>query len=66
MNVMVNGEARELAANASIQDLLDALGFDGASLVVQKNDDIIEQADYAGTPLNDADQIELVRFVGGG
>lgn len=66
MNVMVNGEARELAAGTSIQDLLDTLGFDGTTLVVQKNDDIIEQADYADSPLNDGDQIELVRFVGGG
>lgn len=66
MNVMVNGEARELAAGTSIQDLLDSLGFDGTTLVVQKNEDIIEQADYAETPLNEADQIELVQFVGGG
>ena len=66
MNVMVNGEARELAAGTSIQTLLDTLGFDGTTLVVQKNDDIIEQADYVDTPLNDGDQIELVRFVGGG
>ena len=48
------------------QTLLDTLGFDGTTLVVQKNDDIIEQADYVDTPLNDGDQIELVRFVGGG
>lgn len=66
MIITVNGESREVDAGTTIEELLNTLGFDGNTLVVQQNDDIIEQAAYGSTNLNADDQIELVRFVGGG
>tara|TARA_R110001592_G_scaffold47369_1_gene150213 strand:+ start:415 stop:672 length:258 start_codon:yes stop_codon:yes gene_type:complete len=66
MIILVNGENRDVESGTSIQGLLDSLDLDGSVLVVQKNDDIIEQADYGQVQLDENDQIELVQFVGGG
>ena len=66
MIIIVNGEQKDVAAGTTLQALLDSLELDGSTLVVQRNDDIIEQADYGQVALDERDQVELVRFVGGG
>ncbi|MCF6287112.1 MAG: sulfur carrier protein ThiS [Candidatus Hydrogenedentes bacterium] len=66
MIVILNGENRDVESGTTIQKLLDELKLDGNALVVQRNDDIIEKADYATIRLDENDQVELVQFVGGG
>jgi len=66
MIVTVNGEHRDVAAGTTIQALLETLALDSDTLVVQRNDDIVERADYGRVTLGEADEVELVRFVGGG
>lgn len=66
MTIMVNGERREVDAGTTIQALLEALALDGSTLVVQRNEDIIDQAQYGEVTLTEEDHVELVRFVGGG
>ena len=66
MNITVNGESHEFPAGTSIQGLLDTLSLDANAMVVQRNEDIIEKADYAAVTLDDGDRIELIQFVGGG
>ena len=66
MTVIVNGEARDISPGASISDLLEAFELDGAALVVQLNEDIIERDQFDNLLLGENDQVELVQFVGGG
>ena len=66
MTVIVNGKKHEVAADTSIQDLLVGLNIDGSALVVQRNDDIIEKAEYGTIQLDENDILELIQFVGGG
>ena len=66
MQIIVNGESRDVATGSTIAGLIDTLGLEQKAVVAQRNDDIIERDAYASTLIHDGDTIELIRFVGGG
>jgi thiamine biosynthesis protein ThiS len=66
LEIMVNGEPRQLPAPATLDDLLRELGLDPRLVVVELNREIVRRPRLAGTPLADGDTVELVHFVGGG
>ena len=66
MQITVNGESRDVASDASVLCLLDSLGLSQKTVVVQRNDDVVERDEYAATKLQEGDVLNLVRFVGGG
>lgn len=66
MNVMVNGERREVAAETTVAGLLEMLGLGAEATVVQLNTGIVDRTRFADTPISEGDALELVRFVGGG
>ena len=63
--VTVNGETRETAAGA-LDNLLEELSLTGIPIVAEVNGKIVKPEDFAATPIDAGDRIELVRFVGGG
>ena len=66
MDIQVNGEARSVEADTTVQALLAALGLDEKTVVVLRNDEVVTLDQFGETTLSEGDQIELVRFVGGG
>ena len=66
LEIMVNGEPRQLAAPATLDDLLRELDLDPRMVVVELNREIVRRPRLAGTALADGDSVELVHFVGGG
>lgn len=66
MHILVNGESRELPQATTVAALANLLGLNSKTVVVQRNDDIVDRTAYEGTVLEDGDRIELIRFVGGG
>ena len=66
MTVTVNGESRELPEATTVATLAQLLGLNPKTVVVQRNEDIVDRAAYECTVLADGDHIELIRFVGGG
>jgi thiamine biosynthesis protein ThiS len=66
MNIIVNGDAREFPQGTCVTALFNSLGLNPKTVVVQRNDDIVERATFDSTLLSDGDRIELIRFVGGG
>jgi thiamine biosynthesis protein ThiS len=42
------------------------MGLGAATIVVQRNDDIVERAVFAETEIEEGDRLELIRLVGGG
>jgi sulfur carrier protein len=66
MQITVNGETRDVSPGVSLLELIDELGLKAKAVVAQRNGDIVVRTDYAATVLTDGDEIELVRFVGGG
>lgn len=66
MRITVNGEAREVAAGASVEELLADLGLDGARVAVERNGRLVPRREHALVALAEGDRLELVTLVGGG
>lgn len=66
MRIIVNGEAREVAAGSTIIDLLDQLQCSRQRVAVEVNKQLVRRAQHAEHHLQDNDQIEIVTLVGGG
>ena len=66
LEIMVNGEPRQVPAPATLDDLLRHLGLDARMVVVELNREIVRRPRLAGTVLAAGDSVELVHFVGGG
>jgi sulfur carrier protein len=66
MQVSVNGEPRRLPDDATVAELLAALGRGGRRVAVERNGEIVPRGRHADTRLADGDCIEVVVAVGGG
>lgn len=64
----VNGVEKEFPDRvpATVAELLDQLGIEQATVVAEIDGQIIEREKFAETNLQKGQNIELVRFVGGG
>ena len=63
--VKINGENFDVAGKSVQKFLLDA-GYDTKRVAVELNGDILPKSQYEDTYLSDADNVEVVSFVGGG
>ena len=66
MRILLNGEARDLAAPLSVQALLDDLEIDPRVVAVEVNRVVVKRARYPDTLIEDGAEVEIVAFVGGG
>jgi sulfur carrier protein len=66
LRVLANGEQVELPDEATLTDLLEALGLGPKWVVAELNGDPVARADMPSTRLADGDRVELVRAVAGG
>ena len=65
----INGEDREFEAGTlpiTLAGLLDRLDIKAATIVAEIDGEIIEREKFSESRLNNGQQIELIRFVGGG
>ena len=66
VQLIINGDRQDVADGLTVRALLESLALKPEATVVQRNNDIVDRARYADTPLAQDDVLELVRFVGGG
>ncbi|HHD56412.1 MAG TPA: sulfur carrier protein ThiS [Desulfobulbaceae bacterium] len=66
VKIQCNGRQQTLADGATLAQLLDELGLPADSVVAEINKQIIDRDQYATLKLSSGDQVELIRFVGGG
>ena len=66
VSLTINGEARALAAPATVASLLEAMNLAGKRVAVERNGDIVPRGLHAATKLADGDRLEIVVAVGGG
>ena len=66
MEVIVNGESREVPPQINLQDLLHLLELKEDRVAVELNRDIVRRDRWPETRLRDQDRLEIVQFVGGG
>ncbi len=66
IGLQVNGEAHELAAGASLAELIEEIGLRGRRLAVAVNRDVVPRSRYAERRLAEGDRVEILEAVGGG
>jgi len=66
MKIFCNGQVREITPGTTLESLLNELNLELDSVVAEINKQIIDRDQYAQTLLAEQDQVELIRFVGGG
>jgi thiamine biosynthesis protein ThiS len=66
MEVVVNGERRTIPAGVTLLGLLETLGLDPRTVVVELNRRIVRRPDLDRQAIAPGDAVELVHFVGGG
>jgi sulfur carrier protein len=66
MQIVVNGEAKIIAAEMTVSGLLESLGLGRAACAVEVNKDLVLKRDHAGRQIREGDKIEIVTLVGGG
>jgi sulfur carrier protein len=66
MKLTVNGNPVELPDGSTVAGLLTHLAVEPARVAIERNQDVIPRRTWAEARLVDGDQIEIVRFVGGG
>ncbi|MBW6520046.1 MAG: sulfur carrier protein ThiS [Desulfoarculaceae bacterium] len=66
MLIYLNGSPKTITDSKTVAGLLQDLAIPHALVVVELNKTILHPDSHAATVLKDNDQMEIIRFVGGG
>ena len=66
MNIVVNGQPREIEPGTTLARLLDALEMQPRYLAVERNFELVPRTRHAECVLSEGDSLEIVTLVGGG
>ncbi|MFY9222726.1 MAG: sulfur carrier protein ThiS [Blastocatellia bacterium] len=66
MQIVLNGENKEISENISLKQLVDKLELKQERVAIELNKTVARRKDWAEIMLKDGDQLEIVHFVGGG
>lgn len=66
MNIIVNGQSREVADNCRVDDLIEEMGLSGKRIAVELNKEILPFDRFPDKSLQEGDRVEIVRAIGGG
>ena len=66
MQILLNGEARELTENTPLCDLLATLDLHNKRYAVEVNEELIPRSEHAQHRLQADDRVEVVQAIGGG
>ena len=66
MNIVLNGDQKKVAVGTSISQLLDTYKIVPETIIVQLNGMLVQLDVIGDEGLSEGDQLEFIRFVGGG
>lgn len=66
MQIIVNGETRQVADDTSTAQLIEALGLGERRLALELNGEIVPRSQHQERMLAAGDRVEIVHAVGGG
>jgi len=66
MKVIINGTARELAADASVGDAIRLLTTSASGIAAAVNGEVVRRACWDTTPVADGDEVEVITAAQGG
>ena len=66
MELIVNGEARNVPEPLTVAELLTGLGMTGRRIALELNGEILPRGEFGKTLLASGDTLEIVQAIGGG
>ena len=66
MNIKVNGKLTDVPDQSTVDGLLQGRGIRPGEAVVQYNGEIVDKLQWEEIILKENDELEILRFVGGG
>ncbi len=66
MVIICNGKEQKVPEGCTLHQLLLQLQLDPDTVVVECDKQVVKRNDYEGTVLAEGQNLELIRFVGGG
>lgn len=66
IEIIINGEPRQVAAASTVTDLIRDLKLTPERLAIELNLSILPRSAWTETRLQSGDRLEIVHFVGGG
>lgn len=66
MEIIYNGEPREVPQGCTVAQLLELLQLDNRRVAVEVNMELVPRAQHPGHQLAPGDSLEVVSLVGGG
>jgi sulfur carrier protein len=66
MQITVNGNIEEIGEKVTIVEFLESKKVVPNTVVIEHNYNILEKTQLENTILNDNDNLEIVKFMGGG
>ncbi len=66
MEIIVNGESRQVPQDYTAAQLVAEMGLEGRRIAMEVNLEIVPRSTYATHPFQPGDRIEIVHAVGGG
>ncbi len=66
LQLLVNGEPREIPAHSTVRGLVEALDLDRRRIAVAVNRDVVPRSRYGRHALAAGDRVEILEAVGGG
>jgi len=66
IEIIVNGESREVPEGLEVIALLSHLGLPGGRVAIERNMEILPRAQWGATAVMPGDRYEIVHLVGGG
>ncbi len=66
IQVVVNGEARDVPTGLAVTGLLSHLGLLADRVAIERNLEILPRSQWTATILQPGDRYEIVQLVGGG
>jgi len=66
MQIIVNGDEREVQPDCTAAELVQALGLTGRRIAMEVNLEIVPRSTFAAHHLQPGDRVEIVHAIGGG
>lgn len=66
MQIVINGQSRELPNGSTAADVIELLGLRGKRLAMEINEEILPRSHFPDHTLRDGDNVEIVHAIGGG
>jgi len=64
--IFVNSKQQEIAADSSLEKLVELLGMQEKKVAIEVNTELVTRGQWREFKLTEGDRVEIVTFVGGG